>query len=352
MTPKHLRVGWMVTATIVALYVGAIRPQESTGGIASERGTGLASMAAQKREPVTRWKQTRLSNYRRTSMDSNTASGVLGGVPEGIADKKRGTVQMAMLGSPSPTSPPATDETAADRKMVRTSSLEMIVHKPAEAAEQIRALAERLGGFLLSSEVRGGQDATSGSLTVRVPAAKFEEARAKIRRLGLRVESERIEAQDVTRQYVDDETNLRNLRAEEVQYLAILREAKTVKDTLDVSERLNDVRGQIEREQAECNTLSKQVETVAIEISMRTEAEAQVFGLHWRPLHQMKLALREGLDALGDYSATMTSIVFYLPAAFLWLITIMVGAAVGGKILRWAARLFFAWPKQPSVQNG
>jgi len=42
-----------------------------------------------------------------------------------------------------------------------------------------------------------------------------------------------------------------------------LKRAKTVKDTLDVSEKLNGVRGEIEQQQVEFQALSKQVETVA-----------------------------------------------------------------------------------------
>jgi hypothetical protein len=51
-----------------------------------------------------------------------------------------------------------------------------------------------------------------------------------------------MEAEDVTRQYVDEQAHLRNLRAQEAQYLTILKQAKTVKDTLDISEKLNAVR--------------------------------------------------------------------------------------------------------------
>jgi len=84
------------------------------------------------------------------------------------------------------------------RKIIRTSSLEMVVQRPAEAAEQITSLAESLGGYLVSAD-GGGQNATAGMLTIRIPAARFEEARAAIRKLGLRVESEKIDAQDVSR---------------------------------------------------------------------------------------------------------------------------------------------------------
>jgi hypothetical protein len=105
-----------------------------------------------------------------------------------------------------------------------------------------------------------------------------------------------------------------------------------VKDTLEVSDKLNEVRGAIEERQAEFEALSKQVETVAINITLRAEADAQVFGLNWRPLYQVKIAAREGLGGLADYAASMTAFVFYLPTVLLWLFTILAGKRrlVGG----------------------
>ena len=229
-----------------------------------------------------------------------------------------------------------------DRKMIRTSSLELVVQHPAEAAAQIATLAERLGGYLVSS-VGGGQDATSGTLTIRIPTARFEEASAEIRKLGVRVESEKVQAQDVTRQYVDQDANLRNLRAEETQYLTILKQAGTVKDLLAVSEKLSEVRGQIEQQQAEFNALSKQTETVSLAISLRIEAEAQVFGLNWRPLYQLKLGLRDGLENLATYATTMTTILFYLPAALLWVGTILAGCVMSWRTVRWVGRRWLGW---------
>ena len=142
----------------------------------------------------------------------------------------------------------------------------------------------------------------AASLEIRVPAERLEEARAEIRKLGLRVESERVEAEDVTRQYVDLDARLRNLRSEEAQYLSIMKRASTVKDTLAVSEKLSEVRGQIEEQQAEVQALSRQVETVAINVSLHADAEAQASGLHWRPLYQLKLAMRGGLNSFGNYA--------------------------------------------------
>jgi hypothetical protein len=324
---KNLTTVWLITAGIVAFYVGVIRPQEDVGGIASSRASGLAGDRSQ---PIGFWRQMPLLQ-RAASVDKAV-----------VGD--RSGVQPYLAASLSPRLSPSAEEpqdTDQERKLARTDSIELIVQKPAEAAEQIRRLAESLGGFLTGSQVSGALESTFASLTVRVPATRFEEARAAIRKLGLRVESETIEAQDVTRQFVDQAASLRNLRAEEAQYLAILKQARTVKDTLDVSEKLGTVRGQVEQRQAEFETLSKQIETVAMNISMRAEAEAQVFGLTWRPLHQVKHALREGLDGVGNYASTMTAVVFLLPTVGLWLATIIVGSAVAWRILRWVRRLAF-----------
>jgi cell division protein FtsL len=206
-----------------------------------------------------------------------------------------------------------------------------------------------MGGYLVSSD-GGGDNATAGMVTIRVPAARFEEARAEIRKLGVRVESEKTDAQDATRQYVDQDANLRNLHAEEAQYLAILKQANTVKDLLAVSEKLSEVRGQIERQQAEFNALSQQIETVALTISLRTEAEAQTFGLNWRPGYQLKVALRDGLESLATYATAMMTILFYLPATLLWVGTILIGTLIGWRSVRWVGRRWFGW-KEAVVQG-
>jgi hypothetical protein len=241
-------------------------------------------------------------------------------------------------------------ESVVPRKIVRTSSLDMIVAHPAEMLEKVVAVAENFGGYVETSN-SGGSAGAAASLTVRVPADRFEQARAEIRKLGVRVESEKVDAQDVTRQYVDQDASLRNLRAEEAQYLMILKQATTVKDMLAVSEKLSEVRGEIEQQEAEFHTLSRQIETVSIAISLREEAPAQPSGLNWRPLHQIKLALREGLESVAEYGTVMVGILFFLPAALLWVGTVAIAAFVCWRLLRWTGKRWFGWKlDQPAIK--
>jgi len=226
------------------------------------------------------------------------------------------------------------------RKVIRTSSIEMVVRRPAETVDRINALAESMGGYVVASE-NGGANATVATMTVRIPAARFEEAREQLRGLGVRVENEKVATEDVTRRYVDQDANIRNLRAEEAQYLAILKQATSVKDLMAVSEKLSEVRGEIEQQEAEFNALVKQVDTVAIAISLRTEPETQVLGLNWRPGYRLQIALHDGLESLANYASAMTAILSFLPAAILWVATILTAGIVSWRLMRWAGRRWF-----------
>ncbi len=340
-----LKTGWLITAGVVALYLGLIQPRDQARGIASEKATGLAAVSGSVGwEPISLWRQTSILPHFRS--EAYLQKGIVGGVPV-----DRAVVSPASLMTFSGGRAGGEENSSEDRRLVRTESLSLIVKAPAETAEKIIQIAQGAGGFLVTSNVNGGADATNASLSIRVPAEKFGEARTQIRKLSLRVENESIDAQDVTKQYVDQEARLRNLRAQEQQYLGILRKAATVKDTLEVSDKLNEVRGAIEERQAEFEALSKQVETVVFNIMLRAEADAQVFGLNWRPLYQLKIAAREGLDGFGEYAASMTTFGFYLPTILLWLFTILAGAAVGWRILKWAARRLFISSKTSLVEK-
>jgi len=333
---KWLKTGWLITAGLAALYVGAIEPLQTAKVVGNQRQTGLGAIGD--RISILPLRHARTM----TKLESNFPHETVGYG----AQAKQAYLAESMIDARD------FQDMQQDRKLLRTAGMQIVVKSPAETAAKLVELAEDLGGYVQSSQVNGNQFAANATVTIRVPVSKLDEARTAIRKLSLRVDSDHLDAEDVTRNYVDLEARLRNLRAQERQYLEILKRASTVKDTLQVSEKLNEVRGQIEQQQAEFATLSKQVETVAISVSLNGEADAQVFGLPWRPLLRLKIAARDGLDGLGEYLATMTSIAFYLPSILLWLGTILIGAAAAWRVLGWAARILFAFPKRILVDKG
>src|SRR5258707_9920476 len=286
------KVGLLSIAGWTAFFVAAIAPMNARRKVAESQVAGLAEVEW---DPNSLWRQTSWSDFfspRRARL------------PEQRVFLQHSPVRFASVAHISNIDSSVDD---GERKTVRTATLDLEVKSPAESAERIRQLAGQMGGFVVTSEVRGNQDAPGAAVTLRVPTLRFEETSREIKRLATRVEKEKAEANDVTKDYVDREARLHNLRAQEKQYLSILNHATSVKDTLEISEKLGEVRGQIEQQQAEFVALAKQVETVALAVSLRAEADAQVFGIHWRPLYQLKLGARDGLESLADYVASMST---------------------------------------------
>jgi hypothetical protein len=147
-------------------------------------------------------------------------------------------------------------------------------------------------------------------------------ALAAFKKVALRTEREQVTVNDVTREFYDNEAHMRNLQAEEQQYLTIMKQAHTVKDTLEVSEKLSDVRDRIERLQAQIQLMTHDIEMSVVTIALLQESDTRVFGFQWRPLYNAKTATRELLIGLGEWLDWIVSVLIKLPLILLWVATV------------------------------
>lgn len=227
---------------------------------------------------------------------------------------------------------------ALPRKIIRNAALELLVNEVGQSIDKISSIAATAGGYVEKS-TRTNTGLHNATLTVRVPAARLDQTIADIKRLATLVERENVEVRDVTREYVDLDARLRNAQAEESQYLQILKRATTIKDTLDVTEKLSDVRGRIEEMQGEMKLLTTQIDLSSLEISLHSEAEATVAGIHWRPLVQAKIAVNDMVSGLTDWVDSVVAFFIYLPLIIVWLVSIVVLLVITVRVIR------FLWRK-------
>lgn len=230
-------------------------------------------------------------------------------------------------------------DTLTGRKIVRNGSLELLVNDVGQSISKIGTLVTAAGGYVEKS-TQTNSGGHSADLTVRVPAARLDQVMGEVKSLATTVDKEGVEVRDVTREYIDLDARLRNARAEEAQYLLILKRATTIKDTLDVTEKLSDVRGRIEQMQGEMKLLTAQIDMSSLEISLRADSDATVAGLHWRPLRQAKIAVGEMLSGLTDWVDSVIAFLINLPLIGAWLVSIVILLLVAVRILRFLWRRF------------
>jgi hypothetical protein len=151
-------------------------------------------------------------------------------------------------------------------RIVRTADITLQVKKGRFDAAWADAylLADRFGGQVMSSsrgtpspqpiplqqdsstQSSGARQPNFGDITIRFPAERFVAATNALRGLGL-VQADNTTSQDVSQEYVDLQSRLRNLRAERDVFLALFDRASTIRDTLAVQAQLTNVEGQIEQ---------------------------------------------------------------------------------------------------------
>ena len=220
-------------------------------------------------------------------------------------------------------------------KIVRTAELNLLVADCGATLKKIEGLAAAENGMVQASTLEDN----SASITLRVPAAELDDVRAKLRNFATRVTQDSVGASDVTRQYVDSEARLRNLRAEEQQYLGIMKNAHTVPDVLAVTKSLDDVREEIEQGDADFRRLKDQVELAKIEVHLRSESNA---GVHWSAGSSARSAWDDFLQSLATLVDFLIWLVVNLPVIILWIVIVFLLATAGWYVLRTAIRVLRA----------
>jgi hypothetical protein len=282
-------------------------------------------------------KSTRLEGF--SAFNDTTASGIGQGVAMSSA-----ALQSASDSSPdvlvSPTRLPSGQPDALDaRKIIRNGALDLLVTDVGQSIEKIGSIVKSAGGFVEKS-TQSNSGSHSASVTVRIPAARLDQVITQVKALATTVDRESVEARDVTREYIDLDARLRNAQAEEAQYLQILKRATTIKDTLDVTEKLSDVRGRIEQMQGEMKFLTSQIDLSTLGISLHAEADETVAGIHWRPLRQAKVAVNEMVSGLADWVDSVVAFFINLPLIAVWLFSVVFLVVVAVRLVRFLWRRF------------
>jgi len=233
-------------------------------------------------------------------------------VPVACAKTPEGVAPMP---APAPMSPERNDsykDTGAgalpsteERMIVRTGEMALVVEDVIGAKNEIAQLAASYGGYVVSSQISGEEQDMRGYISIRVPDDKFESALAELRDLAVRVTSESTNSQDVTEEYVDLQSRLKNAEATESQYLALLGKATDVEDILRIYDSLSRVRQEIEQIKGRMQYLERTSSMSLITIRLKPEATAKpLVRAGWNIVEIFKSAIR-GLSTAGQVIGTI-----------------------------------------------
>lgn len=189
--------------------------------------------------------------------------------------------------------------------IVRAGDMWLVVEDVTDARDKIALMAVRFGGFVVSSSISGEEEEMRGWISIRVSDDKFETALAELRDLAVRVKSENTNSQDVTEQYIDLQSRIKNAEATENQYLALLDKAEDVNDILRIYDSLSRIRNEIEQIKGRIQYLERTSSMSLISVNLEPEATAKpLVRAGWSALEALKSAVR-GIVTFGQWLGTL-----------------------------------------------
>ena len=152
------------------------------------------------------------------------------------------------------------------RNVTVSAYLKLKVSDVNSAQSKLSQIALKYDGYVQSSSIYEG----GGYVTLKIPVERLEDALKDIRSLG-KVEIEQKNVEDVTEQVLDVETRLKSLKATESRLMDLLNKAESVKDIIEIEDKLSQVRQQIEWLEAMRRNLQTMINYATVNVELKKE---------------------------------------------------------------------------------
>lgn len=217
-----------------------------------------------------------------------------------------------------------------ERMIVSTANLSIVVKDAMAALDNVKDIAINLGGYISQSNSWYQGEVVRVQVTMRVPAKSLDTALDRIKALATKVEQENISGQDVTEEYTDLQSQLRNLQATENELLELLRTVRErstkAEDILAVHRELVNIRGQIETLQGRKQYLENMTALATITVDLiPEELEKPVVEPGWNPGRTLRDAARALVNTLKILAnVVIWALVYGVPILLILLVPFLI----------------------------
>ena len=179
-----------------------------------------------------------------------------------------------------------------ERMVIQTASMRVSVADTVQVMQATSDLAKQLGGYVVSTNrytsMYNNISFPSTSVVIRVPADKLEEAMEMVRQMSASgkdgILSESLSGQDVTSDFVDSNSRLRNLKAAEQQLMVLMENTSDLEATMSVFRELTEIRSQIEVLEGHIKYLQESSDLSMLSVEFVAEASLQPIEIGgWKP---------------------------------------------------------------------
>jgi len=182
---------------------------------------------------------------------------------------------------------PQTIAQSQDRKVIKTGTIDMQVNSVEKAIHEVKLIAQAHGGDEVSSDFSKNDAYKNGYIVIKIPVKQYTETFEKIKQIAPLVTHESSQAEDVTAQFIDLESRIKNKKDHETRLRTFFDKADNVSELIQVERELARIRTEIEQMEGQLKYLRDQTRYSTIHVSLSEDSNI-VISDSWRPLQVVK----------------------------------------------------------------
>lgn len=155
-------------------------------------------------------------------------------------------------------------------KIIRNGSIAIEVGNYFQGISEIRAKVNQFGGYIGGENEENNSNKIANTVVIRVPNEKFDGlVQALTTGDGIKnIDYKRINTRDVTMEYLDMESRIESKTAVLDRYRALLSKATTIKDILEVEDKIRVIQEELESVKGRLKYMKDQVQWSTIHMNV------------------------------------------------------------------------------------
>lgn len=197
-------------------------------------------------------------------------------------------------------------------KIIKSANVRYKVKDVKMATERVKRISQAYNSYISELRFENNLYKKENRFTLKVPSKDFDIIMDSISSVAEFIEYENITTKDVTSEFIDVEARLKTKLEVKARYESILRtKAKSVKDLLEVEEKLQRIQEEIESSQGQLKYLMNKVAFSTIQIDLYETVEYKEEPEHYKKtfLAEIKEGFTSGWNILK---------IFFVGLVYVW----------------------------------
>lgn len=202
-----------------------------------------------------------------------------------------------------------------EQKLIRTAHLGIEVAVYEKSRHQIDSIVKLHNAWISSENLNNYEYRISNSLAIRVPSDNLDALLNDLLTIAKKVDFQNVETADVTEEFIDVESRLKNQKAVEQKFVGLLRRTDSIDEILKIETKLAEIRGEIESFEGRLKYLKNRVSYSTVNLNLYQKID---FKFVPEPMESFWERLKNSLD--NGWKGFVAFLLFFIRLWPLWII--------------------------------